>query len=76
MPSIDNEPARPRWVATGDAAEEIGVTLRALYKLIDRGETAAYRFGRAIRLRSVHVDQFIEAHPDDLGLFLGEDGHD
>ena len=59
----------PVWLSTVKAAEELGVTLRTLYRFIDEGTLPAYRFGRVIRLKSVDVAAFIEAHrvePGDL----------
>ena len=48
------------WLSTGDAAKRLGVTTRTLYRFIDGGELAAYRFGRVIRLKANEVDDFIE----------------
>ncbi|MBV9952876.1 MAG: helix-turn-helix domain-containing protein [Acidimicrobiia bacterium] len=45
-------------MSTADAAHAIGVTLRALYRLIDEGRLPAYRFGRVIRLRRDDVERF------------------
>ncbi len=50
-----------RWLSTREASERLGVTLRSLYRFIDEGEVAAYRFGRVIRLQEADVDRFIEA---------------
>ena len=52
---------RIRWMSTKEAAEHLGVTLRSLYRFIDEGALAAYKFGRVIRLKEVDVDAFIEA---------------
>ena len=52
---------RIRWMSTKEAAEHLGVTLRSLYRFIDEGALAAYKFGRVIRLKEVDVDRFIEA---------------
>jgi excisionase family DNA binding protein len=48
------------WLSTADAAKRLGVTTRTLYRFIDGGELAAYRFGRVIRLKANEVDDFIE----------------
>jgi excisionase family DNA binding protein len=50
-----------QWMSTTDAAERLGVTLRTLYRFIDSGDLAAFKFGRVIRLRSADVEGFIEA---------------
>ena len=49
------------WMSTKEAAERLGVTLRSLYRFIDEGSLAAYKFGRVIRLKAQDVDAFIEA---------------
>ena len=49
-----------QWLSTADAAKRLGVTTRTLYRFIDGGELAAYRFGRVIRLKANEVDDFIE----------------
>ena len=49
-----------QWMSTKEAAEHLGVTLRSLYRFIDEGSLAAYKFGRVIRLKSEDVDAFIE----------------
>lgn len=48
------------WLSTADAAKRIGITPRTLYRFIDQGDIAAYRFGRVIRLKQDEVDSFIE----------------
>ena len=48
------------WLSTKDASARLGVTLRSLYRFIDCGELAAYKFGRVIRLKAEDVDRFIE----------------
>ena len=49
------------WLSTKEAAERLGVTLRSLYRFIDEGGLAAYKFGRVIRLKESDVDAFIES---------------
>ena len=49
------------WLSTGEAAERLGITPRTLYRFIDEGQVAAYRFGRVIRLKASDVDVFIDA---------------
>jgi len=66
MPGGTHERAVPmseqiRWMSTKEAAEYLGVTLRSLYRFIDEGGLAAYKFGRVIRLKQDDVETFIEA---------------
>ena len=49
------------WLSTADAANALGITTRTLYRFINNGELAAYRFGRVIRVKRVDVEAFIEA---------------
>ena len=49
------------WLSTKEAAERLGVTLRSLYRFIDEGDLAAYKFGRVIRLREDDVHRYMEA---------------
>ena len=49
------------WLSTKECCERLGVTVRTLYRFIDQGEIAAFRFGRVIRLKQTDVDAFIEA---------------
>ncbi len=50
-----------RWMSTREASERLGVTLRTLYRFIDEGQLAAYKFGRVIRIKEDDVEAFIEA---------------
>lgn len=50
-----------RWLSTAEAAKELGITPRTLYRFIDEGQLPAYRFGRVIRLKADDLDTFIEA---------------
>ncbi|HMS89117.1 MAG: helix-turn-helix domain-containing protein [Acidimicrobiales bacterium] len=49
------------WLSTADAAKYLGITSRTLYRFIDEGLIAGYRFGRVIRLKQTDVDAFIDA---------------
>jgi excisionase family DNA binding protein len=49
-----------RWLSTAAAAKRLGITNRTLYRFIDEGQVAAYRFGRVIRLQLAEVHEFIE----------------
>jgi|GEM_PF-664991 len=60
---------RVRWISTKEASLRLGVTLRSLYRFIDEGELAAYKFGRVIRLKEDDVERYIDAcriSPGDL----------
>jgi excisionase family DNA binding protein len=48
------------WLGTKEAAARLGITLRSLYRFIDEGDLAAYKFGRVIRLKESDVDRFID----------------
>ncbi len=50
-----------RWMSTKEAAERLGITLRTLYRFMDEGLIAAYKFGRVIRLKEQDVEGFIES---------------
>ena len=49
------------WLSTAEAARRLGITSHTLYRFIDQGEVAAYRFGRVIRIKAIDVDHFIDA---------------
>ena len=49
-----------QWLGTAEAARYLGITPRTLYRLIDEGQLAAYKFGRVIRLKQHEVDAFVE----------------
>ena len=44
-------PQNPDWLGSEAAAHHLGITPHTLYRLIDQGQVAGYRFGRVIRLR-------------------------
>lgn len=48
------------WLSTADAAKALGITPRTLYRFINQGDLAAYRFGRVIRVKRADVEAFIE----------------
>jgi excisionase family DNA binding protein len=57
------------WFGVPALAEELGVTLRTVYRLLDSGELASYRIGRVIRVRRRDVEEFLErvkVRPGDL----------
>lgn len=49
------------WLSTREAARQLGITTRTLYRLIDGGQIPAYKFGRVIRLQQQEVDEFIKS---------------
>lgn len=49
------------WLSTADAAQSLGITPRTLYRFINQGDLAAYRFGRVIRVKRTDIDAFIES---------------
>ena len=49
------------WLSSREAAGQLGITTRTLYRLIDGGQIPAYKFGRVIRLQESEVDAFIES---------------
>jgi excisionase family DNA binding protein len=49
------------WLGTREAAARLGVTLRSLYRFIDAGDLAPYKFGRVIRLKQDDVDRYMES---------------
>lgn len=68
------------WLSTREAAAQLGVTTRTLYRLIDGGQVPAYKFGRVIRLKEHEVDAFVEGAriaPGELThLYAGADKDD
>lgn len=63
-PLVPIEPPIPtgiEWLGTTEAARRLGITTRTLYRFIDQGKLAAYRFGRVIRLKQGDVDTYIES---------------
>ena len=49
------------WLSTREAAAQLGITTRTLYRMIDSGQLPAYKFGRVIRLKEDELDAFVEA---------------
>jgi excisionase family DNA binding protein len=68
------------WLSTSQAAGQLGITTRTLYRLIDSGQLPAYRFGRVIRLKEQEVESFVERSriaPGELEhLYADGAGHD
>jgi excisionase family DNA binding protein len=57
-----------RWISSIRAAERLGVSIRQLYRLIDRGDLPAYRIASEIRLLAHEVEAFHDGCPDPGGL--------
>jgi excisionase family DNA binding protein len=53
-----------RWISSVRAAERLGVSIRDLYRLIDRGDVPGYRIAGEIRLLAHEVEDFHEKVPD------------
>lgn len=51
---------KARWLSTREACEELGITLRTLYRIIDEGRLPCYQFGRVYRLKTDDVDAFLD----------------
>ena len=52
-----------RWISSVRAAERLGVSIRDLYRLIDRADLPAYRIAGEIRLLAHEVEAFHEKFP-------------
>ena len=54
-----DDPSRPPgydWLSPTQAADRLGITRRAVYRLIDRGVLVGYRIDGQIRLLAHEVD--------------------
>lgn len=51
-----------RWLGTTEAAEQLGVVPRTLYRMIDEGQIPAYKMGRVIRIKASDLDAYLEAN--------------
>ena len=49
-----------QWLGSAEAARYLGITPKTLYRLINEGQLAAFRFGRVIRLKQSDVEAFVE----------------
>jgi excisionase family DNA binding protein len=59
MPLVTNTTG-DEWLGVPSLARQLGVTIRALYQILDAGELPAYRIGRVIRIQRVDVEAFRE----------------
>ncbi len=53
---------RREWLKPIEAARRLRMPTRELYRLIDRGELPAYRFGRIVRLLAADVEDYRRRH--------------
>lgn len=68
--------AQPLWLSVQNAAAELEVTTRTIYRFINDGKLAAYRIGRVYRIRRADMQEFLDAsalQPGDLD-HLVDDG--
>jgi excisionase family DNA binding protein len=52
-----------------EVAKRLGVTVRTLYAIVNRGDLTAYRIGRVYRIMSEDVEKFLDkvrVKPGDL----------
>lgn len=57
------------WLGAPDLARLLGIDLRTVYRILDRGEIPAYKIGRVIRIQRADVDAYLErakVRPGDL----------
>ena len=48
------------WMSTKDAADQLGISVRTVYALMNDGKLTAYKIGRVIRTRQSHVQECLE----------------
>jgi len=66
---------KTRWLSTREACEELGITLRTLYRIIDEGKLPCYQFGRVYRLKTEDIEAFLtqaRVAPGDLSHLYPE----
>jgi len=74
----DGQSSSSLWLSVQNAAAELEVTTRTIYRFINDGKLAAYRIGRVYRIRRADLEAFLEAaalHPGDLD-HLVDDGRE
>ncbi len=61
--SVQTLQAEPmQALKVGDFASRLGVSDRAIYRLIEQGEIGAFRVGRALRIPSTELERYVTAH--------------
>ncbi len=66
---------KTRWLSTREACEELGITLRTLYRIIDEGRLPCHQFGRVYRLKTEDIEGFLDqarVAPGDLSHLYPE----
>jgi excisionase family DNA binding protein len=64
VPVDSQDPARPasaagEWLSARDAAEHLGMNLKAFYSAVERGQVPASRIGRRLRFSRNGLDQLL-----------------
>lgn len=65
------------WMGCPEVANRLGVSLRTVYGMINRGDLPAYHMGRVIRVRRTDLQSFLLAQrlkPGDLDHLLSGGG--
>jgi len=52
-------PRKSGWLSTTEVREQLGITLRTLYRLIDEGQIPAYKIGRVIRMKEEDIQAYL-----------------
>jgi len=58
MATMAKDPSR--WLSTKETCEELGITLRTLYRIINEGQLPCYQFGRVYRVKAEDVQTFLQ----------------
>jgi excisionase family DNA binding protein len=48
-----------RWLSPGQAADRLGLSVRDVYRLIDKGELPGYRIAGTLRLLAPEVEEYL-----------------
>ncbi len=57
----------PAWYSTDEAAEDLGISQRTVYNLINTGQLTGRRIGRVIRIRREDLDDYLQRAVIDPG---------
>ena len=78
--TTDNEQClSSSWLSVQDAAAELEVATRTIYRFINDGKLAAYRIGRVFRIRRTDLEDFLlraALRPGDLDHLVAGGVHD
>lgn len=47
-------------LSAGQVASQLGLSVRAIYVLVGRGELTGYKLGRRLRFDSVDIERFLD----------------